>query len=391
MKDNALTAIQESLHEFARFPLLRRKLAALKLSRDPYLLAIGKTAWPMTQACLEALQERGLRTEGYLLTKYGHRGSELPGIKQLEAGHPVPDQNGLKHSKMILSWLSKLDLERTLIVLISGGSSALFEVPLGGKDLKAIVGLNSTLLNSGLGICEMNLQRTSISLVKGGRALMQTNCRIVQVFGLSDVADNDPRVIGSGSFFEPHSKQISDNKYKYLYSRNKSCYYTLIGDNLSLLKLIFKKLKKPIVLEQNYQKTSVEKLVEKLATLAKEANGKTTYLFGGEAPVKVTGIGLGGRCTHLALLFARQIAGLEGIQLTAVASDGNDNLDGVSGAMVDGSTWQKLICLGFDPEKELKNCNSYPVLLAADCIIPAWQHPVNVNDIYILETGITKK
>lgn len=390
MMNATLTAIQKSLQEYSSFPLLRKKLVELKLDRDPYLLAIGKTAWPMAHASLEVLQEKGLRPEGYLLTKYGRTGSDLPGVKQFEAGHPTPDRNGLQHSKMILSWLRSLDMERPLIMLISGGSSALFEVPFSGMDLKGLIDLNSALLNAGLGISEMNLQRTSISLVKGGKALMQTKCREIYVFGLSDVEKNDPRVIGSGSFFDPESRQISQGSYRMVYSRNNSCHYTVIGDNLSLLKLISKKLKKPVVVEQSFQNCSVEILAEKLVALAKGTRNKTTYLLGGESPVRVIGKGLGGRCMHLAMLFARQIAGLDEVRLTAVASDGNDNLEGVSGAIVDGSTWEKLISLGFDPVKELNNYNSYPVLRAADCIIPAWQHPVNVNDIYLLEIASSK-
>mgnify|MGYP000880597950 FL=1 len=109
------------------------------------------------------------------------------------------------------------------------------------------------------------------------------------------------------------------------------------------------------------------------------------YIFGGEAPVKVTGNGIGGRCTHLALLLAKKIAGKKHITFYALASDGNDNLENVSGACVNQNTLNQLQAKGIDIFSVIAECDSYSALKTINAVVPAFQNPLNLNDIYLLQ------
>ncbi len=376
--------IAASLEQFSCLEPLRQKIAALNLTEAPYLLAIGKTAVLMAKVCCNALQEKGFNAEGYLLAKYGMGSVKLPGITCLEAGHPTPDANSLANSHLIVDWLKSLDQIRTLIVLISGGASALFEIPAKDYDLDALVELNRRLLASGLPISEMNRRRAEYSQVKAGKALEMVPCREIRCFALSDVEGNNPQVIGSGSFFCSDAAETQPGEYQAILTHNRCFTYSIVGDNLAWRKQLGKLLKPPVKVYHQFVNKTVEDWAEWLSRFALKSASRGVHIFGGEAVVQVQGDGLGGRCTHLALLVAKQISGLPGVGLIAVASDGNDNLDGVSGARVDGSSWEKLKAQGIDPDLALARFDSYPALQAIDAIIPAWKTPVNVNELYLL-------
>lgn len=224
-----IQALEESIAEYAEFPLLQKELSSIPLKGRVHLLAIGKSAYPMALIAQDILQNRNLDYDGYLLTKYGHAGVGLKNMNVLEAGHPLPDQNSLKHSGEILTWLQRLKTEDTLIILLSGGGSALFEYPATGYTLEDIIAMNKVLLHSGLDIAAMNRERTRLSMLKGGKALRYLSCSHVWVFALSDVQGNDPGVIASGPFVpeEGSLRQIP---------------FMVIGDNLGFRRLLHSKL-----------------------------------------------------------------------------------------------------------------------------------------------------
>ncbi len=387
MKVDLVTRIETTLEQFSRLEPLRKRIKALELKQAPYVLAIGKTASLMVKVCCNALQESGIGFEGYMLTKYHMASDNIPGITSLEAGHPTPDSNGINHSRTIVQWLQSLSENRTLIVLISGGASALFEVPADGIDLEALKELNRSLLESGLTIAEMNRRRSVHSQVKAGKTLELIPCRNIHCFALSDVEGNDPNVIGSGSFFYSQAVQLQAGHYEAILSLNRQYSYSIVGDNLMLRKLIWESLPCRTTAYQGFISFLAADWARHLSKFALNKASEGLHLFGGEVSVKVKGNGRGGRCTHLALLFAKEFSGFNDLSFLAVASDGNDNLDGVTGASIDGSSWAKIKAAGIDPEDSLANYDSYTALKAIDAIIPNWKNPVNVNDIYLLEIG----
>ena len=108
LRSSLISAVEASLADFASFDTLRRELDAINMYGKLHLLAIGKSAAPMASVAVETLRTKGITFDGYLLTKYGYAISPIPGLITLEAGHPLPDANSLKHSATILAWLQQL-------------------------------------------------------------------------------------------------------------------------------------------------------------------------------------------------------------------------------------------------------------------------------------------
>jgi hydroxypyruvate reductase len=364
-----IPVINHALADYGSFPCLQQELQQFPSGSLIHLLAIGKSAFAMAKTCTDILSSKGIANSGYLLTKYGFEGHAIPNIVARQAGHPDPDENSLAYSKEIVSWLETLQETDTLIVLLSGGGSSLFENPREGISIDQLIAQSNALLRSGKNIAEINQVRSSMSALKRGKALNYVACSKIYCYALSDVEGNDPAVIASAPFFSNNDRRVT---------------YKIIGDNFLLRKQLASLLPQPVTVHPQFLSDSADCVADFLSCFAKQHISPGIHIFGGEAPVKVTGTGSGGRCTHLALAFAIKVAGSENICLYAFASDGNDNLDGVSGAVVNGGTLNKLSEGGFDAGRELKNCNSYVALSAINAIIPAWKTPVNVNDIYVL-------
>ena len=157
------------------------------------LVAAGKAGWQMARAAVEAL---GRVDRGVVVTKYGHVKGQIPGVDCYEAGHPVPDENGFAATEKALELVQGLTAEDTVLFLLSGGGSALFEKPLlPGGELQDIT---HRLLASGADIVEMNTVRKRLSGVKGGRFAQR--CAPANVFSivLSDILGDPLDMIASG-------------------------------------------------------------------------------------------------------------------------------------------------------------------------------------------------
>ena len=161
--------------------------------------------------------------------------------------------------------------------------------------------------------------------------------------------------------------------------------YRIIGDNLTLLQTLAKLLPEPNYLYPEYIRTSEADFAGFLCGFTLASPPRGIHLWGGEAPVQVSQGGKGGRCTHLALDFAIRMAGNRDVSLLTYASDGNDNLEGVAGAWVDGHTADRIRARGIDPESSLHHCDAFTALQAVEAVITSSETRVNVNDLYLLE------
>jgi hydroxypyruvate reductase len=386
MKDLIINAFESALRQLNTLPELKKDLEKRPLSPPVKILAIGKSAFPMAKVCVDILNKREINYSGYLLTKYGNVTGIIPNLIVREASHPIPDINTIKYSREILSWLQELHANEELIILLSGGGSSLFEVPINGFTLEDLIAFNKNLLQSGLNIKEMNYERAKKSKVKAGKALNYIKAMKIYCYALSDVPDNEPEIIASGCFFPANSQKIEDNYYQAKLKKGKQeLYYSIIGDNFSLRYQLAKELPPPVYVQPRYFSENVENVAEFIADFAFSTDKKGMYIFGGEAPVKVTGNGIGGRCTHLALLLAKKIAGKKHITFYALASDGNDNLENVSGAYVNQNTLNQLQAKGIDISSAIAECDSYSALKTINAVVPAFQNPLNLNDIYLLQ------
>ncbi|MBQ1826939.1 MAG: glycerate-2-kinase family protein, partial [Erysipelotrichaceae bacterium] len=188
-------------------------------SGDIYLVAIGKAAWQMA---FEALKYVKNLKEGIVITKYGHVKSDLENIRCFEAGHPLVDRNGFEATAQVLKMTENLRENDTVIFLVSGGGSALFEESL--IPLEKLQQVNQQLLNCGADISEINVIRKRLSKVKAGR--FARHCFPAKVFQilLSDVIGNDLSTIASGpAYGDISSFQDVENiirKYKLDFDEN---------------------------------------------------------------------------------------------------------------------------------------------------------------------------
>ena len=199
LREDANHIIETCIKETDPGDAVRRSIEGRDLSGRLFLLAIGKAAWQMADAASDVL---GSRIEkGIVITKYGHsRGdigsSEGTGSLEIyEAGHPIPDENGYIATQAALDMVSGMDADDTLLLLISGGGSALLEKPLiSACETEEI---NRQLIASGADINEINTVRKRLSAVKGGRLAEICRGRILQII-LSDVIGDRLDSIASG-------------------------------------------------------------------------------------------------------------------------------------------------------------------------------------------------
>ena len=165
LRAHAESILQASLAAVQPDAAVRRALSAQSFPGPVTLIAAGKAAWPMAKAAYESPNVRIKR--GIVLTKYGHAQGPLGPIVCCEGGHPVPDENSFANTERALRLVENLTAGDTVLFLLSGGGSALFEKPLlPVSQLQAITG---QLLACGADIVEINTIRKRLSAVKGGR------------------------------------------------------------------------------------------------------------------------------------------------------------------------------------------------------------------------------
>lgn len=362
---------------------------------DVILLAIGKAAWNMANAASQVIDYK----QGFILTKYNHSQGEIPNFKIFEAGHPLPDENGLKATKEILQNLQNLDKSTTVLLLLSGGGSALFEALPEEIELGELIQINDILLKSGASINEINCVRKHISLVKGGRLAKLVSPAKIQSIVISDVIGNDLATIASGpavedcstsqqakAILEKYDVSISQAVLKQIEIETPknltNCSSEIIASNITAIELMQKCLinngyevllnTEPLTCDVN---EAVRIFLQKREDM--NPNCKTAILAGGEVTVKVTGNGKGGRNTHFALLMKQHLKPNEAF--LSLGTDGTDGPTDAAGGLVFGNR-------SYD-ETELKKAllkfNSYNYLNETNELIITGVTGTNLNDVYI--------
>lgn len=364
------------------------------------LVAAGKAAWQMAHAAVEAL---GRVDGGVVVTKYGHGKGRIAGVDCYEAGHPVPDENSFAATEKALQLVGGLHPEDTVLFLLSGGGSALFEKPLlPGAELQDITG---QLLASGADIVEINTIRKRLSGVKGGRFAQA--CAPAQVFSivLSDILGDPLDMIASGPAAPDSStcaqaQAIAEKYHLNLSARAKALLQQETSKTLdnvttritgSVRELCEAAASACCAL--GYEPIL---LTDRLCCEAKEAGSflgsivcthagqgrKLAYIAGGETVVHLTGKGLGGRNQELALAAAPAIAGLNAA-VFSVGSDGTDGPTDAAGGYVDGDTLAALTAAGWSVFDALQNNDAYHALQAVNGRIITGPTGTNVNDVAV--------
>jgi hydroxypyruvate reductase/glycerate 2-kinase len=389
------------------------------------IIGFGKAVVAMGHAAEDSLFD--IITEGILITKHGHFDKSLPlrKLKVLEAGHPIPDEYGYAGTAEVVRLLQKADENTLVLCLISGGGSALLVSPCSGIDLQEKQTMSELLLRAGAEISELNTVRKHISAVKGGRlAELAYPARMISLI-LSDVIGDRLDVIASGPT-APDKTTFRDayevlEKYR-LFDRIPESLRRIIGDGIKGRipdtpkegNPVFSVVENIIIgsnrIALNAAKQKAEEfgfgaeiisselqgeakevgkwLAEKAKDIKESVKqgGKASrcIISGGETTVTVKGKGLGGRNMELALAFAMEVDGIDGIILLSAGTDGTDGPTDAAGAIVDGRTVETARTAGLDPEVYLNNNDSYNFFKKIDGLFITGPTGTNVMDVQII-------
>jgi glycerate-2-kinase len=387
--------------------------------RNIYLTGAGKASALMAKAIENILGSR--ISSGHIVTKYGHA-VPLKYAFVTEAGHPVPDENGVKGTENILSIVNKASKDDLVICVISGGGSALLTDIPDGCTLNDLKILTDLLLKSGANINEMNCIRKHLSKVKGGMLSSAAYpARVVSLI-LSDVIGDPLDVIASGPTApDPTTfKDAMDIIEKYgikdkipagitkilneglnkirketLKESDEAFRLTtnlIIGNNRLALKKAREKAEAlgyttKIITDSLH--SDVEDVADYIfSKLIKYRNEnpekKSCLLFGGEPTIKITGDGLGGRNQHLALLMAQKINGINGVVFLSGGTDGTDGPTDAAGAIAEPETLKRSEVLGLDINKYISNCDSYNFFRQEGGLIKTGPTQTNVMDLIVV-------
>ena len=401
LRRDADAIIRSSLNAVLPDEAVRRALKAFAPRGGRVLLVTaGKAAWQMAHAAVEAL---GRVDGGVVVTKYGHVKGEIPGVTCCEAGHPVPDENSFAATEKALTLVQGLTAEDTVLFLLSGGGSALFERPLlPGEELQDIT---SQLLASGADIVEMNTIRKRLSAVKGGRFAQA--CAPAKVFSivLSDILGDPLDMIASGPAVPDTSTcaQALAIAEKYHLNLSEQAKTLLQQETPKALDNVTTRITGSVrelctAAANACRKLGYEPilLTDQLCCEAREAGSflgsivrthtghgkKLAYIAGGETVIHLTGKGLGGRNQELALAAAPAIAGLNAA-VFSVGSDGTDGPTDAAGGYVDGETLAALAAKGWNVFDTLQHNDAYHALRAVEGLIMTGATGTNVNDVAV--------
>lgn len=392
--------------------------------RRVLLIGAGKAGLPMAGAVVEMLGER--LSAGLVIVKEGH-GGELPAgapVEILEAGHPLPDERGVAAAQRLLDLLSETTPEDLVLCLISGGGSALLVSPAGRLTLADLQRLTSELLACGASIDEINALRKHLERLKGGNlARLAAPARLVTLI-LSDVVGDPLEVIASGPTVPDPSTYLQAWRILERYELPERLPEAVIEHLQAGLRGEWPETPKPgdplfetvvnVVVASNAQasRAALEQARQEgfdsllltsflqgearqagrfLAAIARQiaANGEplrrpACLLLGGETTVTLQGNGRGGRNQELALGALPDLAGLPGVALVALATDGGDGPTDAAGAVVTGESLQRARQAGLEPYDHLARNDAYPFFEALGDLIKTGPTQTNVNDLAFL-------
>lgn len=402
LRSHADAIVKEAIRAVQPDEAVSRALSGKEFTGRVLLVAAGKAAWQMAKAAYDCLGDR--IENGVVVTKYDHVKGPIGNFDCREAGHPVPDENSFSGTQAALDLVSNLTSEDTVLFMLSGGGSALFEKPLvSGAELQDITG---QLLACGADIVEMNTIRKRLSAVKGGR--FAEVCAPAHVFCvvLSDILGDPLDMIASGpacadsttseqavAIAKKYNLKLSDHVWELLRVETPKQLHNVTAQITGSVRELCTAAA-AVCRDLGYEPIL---LTDQLCCQAKEAgsflgsilkthalSGKNmAFLAGGETVVQLTGKGKGGRNQELALSAAEGIDGLQGAAVFSVGSDGTDGPTDAAGGYVDYQTAGHLKTQGIEIYDVLKQNDAYHALEKIGGLIITGPTGTNVNDVAV--------
>jgi glycerate 2-kinase len=397
------------------------RLYDLSKIRKVIVVGAGKGSAKMAKATEEVLGNR--IHSGMVITKYGYL-SGLRRIRLIQAGHPLPDKNGLKGTKKIIQLLKKAGKKDLVICLISGGGSSLLVAPVSKVSLEDKRKVTDLLLRCGAEISEINAIRKHLSKIKGGNlARLAYPARIVSLI-LSDVPNDRLDAIASGptvadraNFYQclkiirkyDLSGKIPPSVDQYLKrslgsKRNETpkdgspffrrVQNLIIGSNLLALKGCEEKarrlgyktylISKPVIGDNASAARKHIKLAFRIRKEGNPISAPACVISGGETTVKVSGSGWGGRNQEFVLVCARNAGKIRNFFILSASTDGTDGPTDVAGAFCDESSMKKAKDKLLNVDEFLENNDSYHFFKKIGGLIKTKPTGTNTMDVHLI-------
>lgn len=396
--------VKESIRHVLPDEAVKRALKDRAFSSGRLILvSVGKAAWTMAEAANEVLGDS--IDKGIVITKHGYSHGAIGELRIREAGHPVPDADTFSATREALELTDGLKAEDTVLFLLSGGGSALFEAPaVPENELQDITG---QLLGCGADIVEMNTVRKRLSKVKGGR--FAQHCAPAKVFTivLSDIIGDPLDMIASGPAYpdsstcadalriaEKYSLKLTEAAWECLRTETPKELFNVdtvvTGSVRELCTAAADACRtlgyEPTVLTDclDCEAREAGRFLAAVARSYRYSEKPLAFIAGGETVVHLTGDGKGGRNQELALSAAEGIARLENIAIFSVGSDGTDGPTDAAGGYADGETAAKLRAHGLEIFDVLSRNDAYNALKAVDGLIITGGTGTNVNDVAVV-------
>lgn len=423
LRDDAVGCLLAAIRAVDPADIVARHLESRRdLDRPVVVAGIGKAAGAMAAGARAVLGSRLAR--GVLIVPEGIEVEPIPGIDVYHGGHPTPNERGVEGAAAIHDMASSLGADDLLLCLISGGGSALMTLPPEGISLEHVRQTTDLLLRAGATIQELNCVRKHLDRLKGGRLARAAAPARVLALVLSDVIGDPLDVIASGPV-SPDSTTFGDAirilEARGLWNRIPgavrdylerggrgaveespkpndpafdSVEVQLVGNNRIAAAAAVREAEQrgysAMVLSTSLMGEARE-VGRVLAAIGREIKQSgqplrppACIVAAGETTVTVVGDGRGGRNQELTLGAAIEIAGVSGIVVGSVGTDGIDGPTDAAGAVVDGTTVERARDAGFDARAGLARNDSYAVLQAARDLIVTGPTGTNVMDIQVV-------
>jgi glycerate 2-kinase len=336
--------------------------------RPDLIIAVGKAAVGMCRGVLNCLDRS---CDAIVVTKHEHADEDIrsrQGVTVIESGHPIPDQQSLQAGSILLDKVSNMPRDSRLLVLVSGGASALAEALPEGMSLSDLQTIADEMISTGKTIGEINARRKETSLIKDGKLLQQFRGAEIRVYAISDVEGDSISTIGSGigdchrAGAQANSSIIASNQ---------------IARDRAVETAVFLGFEVRLNEESLYH--DVFDLAETIGPQLRDAT-PGVYIRGGEPIVMLPpNPGRGGRNQSLALALSEYLSGTNNISLLVAGTDGSDGPTSAAGGLVDGNTFN-------DTEAAhlaLKNADAGSYLELHDSLFVTGPTNTNVMDLAI--------
>jgi hydroxypyruvate reductase len=414
-------AVRRALHISGSHLSLAGRFYDLDEFRNLYVVGGGKAAAAMAFSIEKLLTDRV--TGGVVVVKYGHA-MKLNKISVVEAGHPVPDEAGLRGAARVMEILQRAGAKDLILFLLSGGGSALLPCPVENLNLLDKQLTTQLLLKSGATIQEINAVRKHLSKLKGGHAAQMAAPADIITLALSDVVGDALEDIASGPTVGDTSTYAQCLNLLDLYELSQKVPLAVlqhlergrrgeVAETPKPTSAVFEKVQNLVIANNQRALDAAKRRAESLGYSAlvlsnavvgesravaiehaalnrriKDDVGPVSrpacVLSGGETTVRVIGDGLGGRSQEYSLAAALQIDGMDGVVVLSAGTDGTDGPTDAAGGIVDGLTIQRARDKSVDAIACLRQNDSYHLLEATGDLFHTGPTLTNVMDIQVL-------